>query len=98
MMDMEGFIETDEGALVMIDYKGYGRAYPIGRRQVVGAAWRVSSDEKYRFLNDAVSSYSRCPSSFGRRPRPKSGGMTHTSFARSAGPTTEGKPWYAFDA
>jgi len=54
MMDMQGFIETDDGALIMVDYKGYGRAYPVGRRQVVGAAWHVSSDEKYRFLNDSV--------------------------------------------
>lgn len=53
-MDMQGFIETDDGALIMIDYKGYGRAYPPGRRQVVGAAWHVTSHEKYKHLNDAI--------------------------------------------
>jgi hypothetical protein len=53
-MDMQGFIETDDGALIMIDYKGYGRAYPPGRRQVVGAAWHVTSHEKYKNLNDAI--------------------------------------------
>jgi len=53
-MNMQGFIETDDGALIMIDYKGYGRAYPPGRRQVVGAAWHVTSHEKYKHLNDAI--------------------------------------------
>jgi hypothetical protein len=65
-MDMQGFIETDDGALVMIDYRGYGRAYPPGRRQVVGAAWHVTSHEKYHFLNDAICVISgevRVPSS-----------------------------------
>lgn len=53
-MNMQGFIETDDGALIMADYRGYGRAYPKGRRQVVGAAWHISNHEKYRALNDAV--------------------------------------------
>ena len=57
-MNMQGFIETDDGALIMTDYQGYGRAYPPGRRQVVGAAWHVTSDEKYRFLNDAICTIS----------------------------------------
>jgi hypothetical protein len=53
-MNMQGFIETDDGALIMIDYQGYGRAYPVGRRQIIGAAWHVTSAEEYRFLNDAI--------------------------------------------
>ena len=53
-MNMQGFIETDDDAVIMADYQGYGRAYPPGRRQVVGAAWHVSAHEKYRRLNDAV--------------------------------------------
>jgi hypothetical protein len=53
-MDMQGFIETDDGALIMIDYKGYGRAYPPGRRQIVGAAWHVTATERYKSLNDAI--------------------------------------------
>jgi hypothetical protein len=53
-MDLQGFIETHDGALIMLDYQGYGRAYPIGRRQVVGAAWHTSGDERYKWLNDAV--------------------------------------------
>jgi hypothetical protein len=30
--DFQGVIETDDGAEVLFDYRGYGRAYPIGRR------------------------------------------------------------------
>ena len=50
----QGFIETDDGATVIFDYKGYGRSYPTGRRQVVGAAKHVSDHEKYRWLNDSI--------------------------------------------
>ena len=53
-MNMQGVIETDDGAVIMINYQGYGRAYPPGRRQVVGAAWHLSNHEKYRVFNDAV--------------------------------------------
>jgi hypothetical protein len=53
-MDLQGFIETDDGALIMLDYQGYGRTYPPGRRQVVGAAWHLSDHEKYRRLNDII--------------------------------------------
>ena len=52
--DFQGVIETEDGATVMFDYQGYGRAYPKGRRQIVGAAWHVSDHEKYRWLNDVV--------------------------------------------
>jgi len=38
----------------MMDWQGYGRAYPPGRRQIVGAAFHVADREPYRRLNDAV--------------------------------------------
>ena len=47
-------IETDDGATVMFEWHGYGRAYPVGRRQIVGAAFHLSEDERYRRLNDVV--------------------------------------------
>lgn len=53
-MDMQGFIETEDGATIMVDFQGYGRAFPVGRRQVVGAAWHLTDHETYRRLNDAV--------------------------------------------
>ena len=52
--DFQGVIETDDGAVVMFDYQGYGRAYPPGRRQIVATARHVASDERYRWLNDAI--------------------------------------------
>lgn len=53
-MNLQGLIKTDDGALIMTDYRGYGRPYPVGRRQVVEAAWHVTDNEKYRWLNDTV--------------------------------------------
>lgn len=47
-------IETSDGAVIMFDYRGYGRAYPPGRRQIVGAAWHLSDHHKYKWLNDVV--------------------------------------------
>lgn len=52
--DFQGVIETDDGAKVMFDYRGYGRAYPEGERQVVAAGTHVSDDERYTRLNDVV--------------------------------------------
>jgi hypothetical protein len=52
--DFQGVIETDDGATVMFDYRGYGRAYPVPRRQVVGAATHLASDDRYHWLNDVV--------------------------------------------
>lgn len=53
--DFQGVIETQDGAVVMFDYQGYGRAYPAGRRQIVTAAWHFSSDERYTWLNDSMA-------------------------------------------
>src|SRR5262245_24998621 len=52
--DFQGVIETDDGATVLFDWRGYGRAFPVGRRQIVLAATHQSDHERYRWLNDAV--------------------------------------------
>ena len=52
--DIRAAIETDDGATVMVELQGYGRAYPAGRRQIVGSAMHLSDDERYRRLNDVV--------------------------------------------
>ena len=54
VMSLQGFIETDDGGLIMAEFRGYGRSYPKGRRQVVGAAFHITDSEKYRWLNDCV--------------------------------------------
>jgi hypothetical protein len=53
--DFQGVIETDDGAEVLFDYRGYGRAYPVGRRQIVTSATHLSEDERYHWLNDSLS-------------------------------------------
>ena len=52
--DFRAAIETDDGATIMFELHGYGRAYPPGRRQIVGAIFHLSDAEQYRRLNDAV--------------------------------------------
>jgi hypothetical protein len=38
----------------MVEWHGYGRAYPPGRRQIVGALFHLTDAESYRRLNDVV--------------------------------------------
>ena len=38
----------------MVEFHGYGRAHPEGRRQIVGSACHLSDNERYRRLNDVV--------------------------------------------
>jgi hypothetical protein len=52
--DFRAVIEADDGAVLMTEWHGYGRAYPIGRRQIVGAMFHQAHGEPYRRLNDAV--------------------------------------------
>jgi hypothetical protein len=39
---------------VFFDYRGYGRSYPEGRRQIVASATHLANDERYHWLNDVV--------------------------------------------
>ena len=52
--NFQGVIGTEDGATIYFDYRGYGRAYPAGRRQIVVSATHLSSHEKYKWLNDAL--------------------------------------------
>ena len=52
--DMRGVIETVDDAIVLLEFHGFGRAYPEGRRQIVGSVIHVSDHPKYRRLNDSV--------------------------------------------
>jgi hypothetical protein len=53
--DLHGVIETEDGATIILDMRGYGRTYPIGARQVVVAVTHVSDDPRYSHLNDSLS-------------------------------------------
>jgi hypothetical protein len=52
--DFRAVIETDDGAAIMFEWHGYGRAYPASRRQIVGAVFHSSDHERYERLNDVV--------------------------------------------
>ncbi len=52
--DYQGVIETDDGATIFFDWRGYGRAYPKGRRQFVASGTHRTEDERYHALNEAV--------------------------------------------
>ena len=45
-------IPAEDGAVIMVEGHGYGRACPPGRRQVVGALFHLADREPYRRLND----------------------------------------------
>jgi len=52
--DFQGAIETADGAEIFFDWRGYGHAYPPGRRQIVVSGTHLSQDSRYRWLNDVV--------------------------------------------
>jgi hypothetical protein len=52
--DLRAVVETDDGATVMVELRGYGRAYPAGRREVVTSVLHLSDRDPYRRLNDVV--------------------------------------------
>ena len=52
--DFRAVIETEDQATIMVEMHGYGRAYPPGRRQIVGTVFHSSDVDAYRRLNDAV--------------------------------------------
>lgn len=52
--DFRAAIDTDDGATILLELRGYGRAYPAGRRQIVGSVLHVTDSDRYRRLNDVV--------------------------------------------
>jgi hypothetical protein len=53
--DFQGVILTDDGATIVFDMRGYGRAHPPGRRTIVVSCTHVSDDPRYLWLNDALA-------------------------------------------
>jgi hypothetical protein len=53
--NFQGVIQTRDGVPIFFDYRGYGRAYPVGRRQIVAVAYHLSDSEKYKWLNDTLA-------------------------------------------
>ena len=67
--NIQGAIETDDGATIIFDWRGFARPYPAERRQILVAATHVCGDERYAWLNDVV-----CVGAGEIRPRDESGG------------------------
>jgi hypothetical protein len=62
--DLRAVIEADDGAVIMMELHGYGRAYPPERRQVVGSVFHVADREPYSRLTPS----SLPPKAFPRKP------------------------------
>jgi hypothetical protein len=52
--DFQGFIETDDGAEIVFDYRGRGRVHEDDRFEALATATHLSDDDRYRYLNDVV--------------------------------------------
>ncbi|MCI4344507.1 MAG: DUF3237 domain-containing protein [Thermoplasmata archaeon] len=60
--DLRGAIECSDGATVLVEYRGFGRAHTpeydrvagADRREWVATAFHLSDHENYRWLNDVV--------------------------------------------
>jgi hypothetical protein len=51
--DFQGVIDTEDGARIAFDLRGYGRPRDYGR-EVVGTIFHSTGDERYARLNDVV--------------------------------------------
>ncbi|MDQ1509298.1 MAG: hypothetical protein QOG50_1142 [Actinomycetota bacterium] len=47
--------DTTETQHYLLDHRGYGRAYPIGRRQIVGSVTHLCDGDDYRWLNNSIA-------------------------------------------
>jgi hypothetical protein len=71
--DFQGVIETDDGAEVLFDYRGYGRAYPVSRRQIVASATHL------RRTSATAGSMTRLAWALGRYAHRKAGRRSWSS-------------------
>src|SRR5262245_42897269 len=70
--DFRAVIETDDGAVIMVEWHGYGRAYPLDRRQIVGAVftWPTGSPTAGSTTRSAFVSARSAPPATRARPGP----------------------------
>ncbi len=53
--DVQGVIETSDGATIFFDHQGYGRATPAEARPVLASGFHISDHEQYSWLNDTLA-------------------------------------------
>ena len=51
----QGVIETEDGAAILVEYHGYGHAYPSGQRRLVLTGTHLSDHENYSWLNNVIA-------------------------------------------
>ena len=64
--DVQGVLETDDGAVILFDWRGFARPYPEGRRQIVVSGTHLSEDAALR-----ARSTTPCASGRARSARPR---------------------------
>lgn len=52
--DVHGLIETDDGAKIYYQYRGYGLVHQ-GTRGTIGSAWFRTGDPRYDWLNTVIA-------------------------------------------
>jgi len=56
--DFRGVLETEDGAVILFAWNGYGRTNEDGVRQLVGTITHTTADARYLWLNSAIGSVS----------------------------------------
>ena len=52
--EFRGVLETDDGAVIVFAWHGYGVVRDAGSRQLLGSMTHLSEDDRYRWLNQAT--------------------------------------------
>ncbi len=52
--DFRGVLETDDGAVVLFAWRGYGTTTADGERRLVGTITHLTDDDRYRWLNEVI--------------------------------------------
>ena len=52
--DFRGVLETEDGAVILFAWHGYGRTSDAGQRQLVGSITHVTGDARYSWLNNLI--------------------------------------------
>ncbi len=52
--DFRGVLETNDNAVILFAWHGYGLTSETGERQLMGSMTHVTSDERYAWLNTVI--------------------------------------------
>lgn len=88
--DFRGALETEDGAVILFEYRGYGRSHTeehdrvagSHRRQWVATAFHLTHDPRYLWLNDTVCVGTGEVGARPGGPVPSGGGLSSGPAAR----------------